>query len=107
MSSYRCMRTILFFDLPVVKARQRKMYARFVKSIKKLGFVMMQESVYCKMDLDDRAANSTKKDVSKILPKEGYVALLKITEKQFASIEYLLGENPSDVINDDSRVVVL
>jgi CRISPR-associated protein Cas2 len=47
------------------------------------------------------------KQVKEILPKEGYVAILTITEKQFASIEYLLGEPDTDVVTTDERVVVI
>lgn len=85
------MRTIIFFDLPTEKSSQRKAYTKFVKNIKKSGFIMMQESVYVKFDLDQRAALSSLNTVKKICPNEGSVALLSITEKQFASITYLLG----------------
>lgn len=49
---YRFMRLILFFDLPVEKAAERRAYAKFVRGIEKLGFYMLQESVYVKMCLD-------------------------------------------------------
>jgi CRISPR-associated protein Cas2 len=107
MNSLRCMRLILFFDLPVVKERQRRDYARFVKSIKREGFYMLQESVYVKLNMDERAAASSVKQVRELLPKEGYVAVLTVTEKQFASIEYILGEPESDVVSSDERVVVI
>ena len=49
--SSRFMRLVLFFDLPVIKTSQRKAYTKFVKDIKKIGFYMLQESVYIKMCL--------------------------------------------------------
>lgn len=101
------MRTILFFDLPTETAAMRRAYAKFVKELKKVGFSMLQESVYIKLDTDDRAASSTKKKVEQILPKEGFIAMLKITEKQFASIDYLLGESESDVITNNERLIEL
>ncbi len=68
---------------------------------------MLQESVYIKLNMDERAAESSVKQVKEILPPDGYIALLKITEKQFASIDYLLGEPSTDVVTNDERMVVL
>ena len=47
--SYRFMRAILFFDLPVEKVSQRSAYRSFLKNIKKIGFYMLQKSVYVKL----------------------------------------------------------
>ena len=43
------MRIIVFFDLPVITAKSRRDYYNFRKYLIKSGFVMMQESVYCKL----------------------------------------------------------
>lgn len=105
--SYRFMRAILFFDLPVEKVSQQKAYRKFVKNIKKLGFYMLQKSVYVKMGIDIQAVKSTIDKVKKMCPNGGEISVLTITEKQFASIELLLGEGMSDVINNDERIVEL
>ena len=47
--SYRYMRIIVFFDLPVTTAKSRRDYYIFRKYLIKSGFVMMQESVYCNL----------------------------------------------------------
>lgn len=101
------MRLILFFDLPIVTDSQKRAYSHFVKALKKQEFYMLQESVYIKLNMDERAAESSVKQVKEILPPDGYIALLKITEKQFASIDYLLGEPSTDVVTNDERMVVL
>jgi CRISPR-associated protein Cas2 len=101
------MRLVLFFDLPSVTDSQKKEYLHFVKNIKKIGFYMLQESVYVKMDMDDRAAMSSIQQVRGILPPDGMVAVLKVTEKQFASTYYLLGDPVTDVINNDDRTIIL
>ncbi len=101
------MRSILFFDLPVEKDAQRRAYTKFVKSIKKIGFGILQKSVYIKLDMDSQSADSTKEKVKKILPKEGSVIMLRVTEKQFASMDFLVGTILTDVIMDDKRVVEL
>jgi CRISPR-associated endoribonuclease Cas2 len=101
------MRLILFFDLPVVSDRDKRAYTHFLKALKRQGFYMLQYSVYIKLNMDQRAAESSVKQVKEILPKDGYIAVLMVTEKQFASIQYLLGEPDSDVIADDERLVII
>ena len=43
------MRMIVFFDLPVLTSKQRRDYRDFRKFLLKSGFLMLQESVYCKL----------------------------------------------------------
>ena len=105
--SFRFMRLLLFFDLPMVTSEELKAYRKFVKILKKEGFYMLQESVYVKMAIDQQVITSTKSKIMKVLPNKGSVMLLSITEKQFSSIEFLLGKNKTDVINSIDRVVVL
>lgn len=101
------MRLMLFFDLPVESESQRKDYRHFIKNLKKQGFYMMQESVYVKLGIDLQAVNSTIEKIKTFLPKDGDIMVLSITEKQFANINVLLGENSTDVINSDERVIEL
>ena len=101
------MRSILFFDLPVEKDAQRRAYTKFVKNIKKIGFGILQKSVYIKLNMDAQSADSTKEKVKKVLPNEGSVIMLRVTEKRFASMDFLVGTILTDVIMDDKRVVEL
>ena len=50
------MRVIVFFDLPVKTAQDRREYARFRKKLVKSGFIMMQQSVYSKIALNQNNA---------------------------------------------------
>ena len=45
------MRTIVFFDLPNIYAKDRRNYLKFRKFLLNEGFIMMQESVYSKIVL--------------------------------------------------------
>ena len=45
----RFLRIILFFDLPVETASQRKAYAFFRKRLLTNGFIMLQKSVHRKV----------------------------------------------------------
>jgi CRISPR-associated protein Cas2 len=101
------MRLILFFDLPVGSDKQKREYTHFVKNLKKEGFYMIQYSVYAKLNMDQRAADSSIHSVKEFLPVDGVISVLTVTEKQFASIVYLLGESKSDVVSDDDRLVVI
>ena len=64
--SFRFMRTILFFDLPRETSKETRAAARFVKDIKKEGFIMLQESVYCKLMLNMSAFDALRKRLYKI-----------------------------------------
>ena len=101
------MRIMVFFDLPVTSDKNRKDYASFRKALIKNGFVMMQNSVYSKVALNPSVAKSVKEKIYKIKPPEGIVQILVITEKQFAAIEYVVGEFSSSVIENTERLVVL
>ena len=101
------MRILVFFDLPVLSLEQRRDYRSFRKFLIKDGFIMLQESVYCKMVLNESAAKAVVEQVKKNRPEDGLVQLLTVTEKQFSKMEYILGENKSDILETDERLVVL
>lgn len=103
----RFMRTMLFFDLPMVSKSELREYRRFIKFIKSKGFVMMQESVYTKLSLNESVVESTIKEIKSKLPKDGIVSVLTITEKQFTSIQHLIGEVNIDVIMNEDKVIKL
>lgn len=105
--SFRCMRIVVFFDLPSVTASEKKEYLKFRKFLISEGFIMMQESVYSKIALNDTASTLVKNRVRKNKPKEGVVQILVITEKQFSGIEYLCGENQQTIIDSEKRLIIL
>jgi CRISPR-associated endoribonuclease cas2 len=106
MSSYRYMRLILFFDLPTVTASDRKEATAFRKNLIKDGFLMLQESVYCKLSLNGTGATLTKNRVTKYLPDKGSVMMLTVTEKQFENMDICFGKH-SNVEDSDSKLVIL
>ena len=81
------MRILVFFDLPIETSKDRKIYSRFRKFLIKEGFIMMQESVYSKLTLNNSITNAIR---DKIEPPKGIVQMLVITEKQFSSMEYIV-----------------
>ncbi len=105
--SYRYMRLLVFFDLPVESSQDRREYARFRKLLIRSGFVMMQRSVYSKLAVTQAAADAQLESIRRHKPPRGTIQALIITEKQYARIEYILGERTGDVLDTDERLVVL
>lgn len=99
---------MVFFDLPVTTAVQRKNYRLFRKFLIKDGYLMAQESVYSKLVIDGAAAESAISRLRKNRPPQGLVQVLKITEKQYANIIEIVGEkNRSGAVDSTDRLVIL
>lgn len=105
--SYRFMRVIVFFDLPMLTAEERRTYVKFRKHLIKSGFIMMQQSVYCKIALNTTAANAIIANVRKAKPDSGLVQLMTITEKQYSRMEFVTGSYTGEIIDNDERFVEL
>ena len=107
MNNERFLRLLVFFDLPTETKQDRREYARFRKFLVKNGFLMMQESVYCKLLLHANAQQALLAQLRKNKPPAGLVQILTVTERQFVRIEYLVGEYSGDVIISDKRLIEL
>ena len=101
------MRLLVFFDLPMETVQDRKEYNRFRKLLIKSGFLMMQKSVYCKLSINQTAADAVLETVRQNKPPHGTIQALLITEKQYVRMEYILGERTGDVLDSDERFVEL
>jgi len=105
--SYRFMRILVMFDLPVETSTDRRMYRQFRKFLIQNGFLMLEESVYIKLVLNQTSANLLMKHIRKNSPPEGLVHMLTITEKQFSKMETVVGQVKSTVLDSTSRTVIL
>lgn len=101
------MRVMVFFDLPVLTDKNRRDYRTFRKYLIKSGFIMMQESVYCKLVPNSNIADMVSNNLEKNKPEEGLVQILKITEKQYAKMDFLVGSNSNNIIDSDERLVII
>ena len=101
------MRVLVFFDLPVTTSENRRAYTHFRKFLLKNGFLMLQESVYCKLALISTAVNAIVENIHKNKPEEGLIQLLTVTEKQYAKMDIIIGEIKSEVLDSDERLVIL
>lgn len=101
------MRVIVMFDLPITTVSGRREYTRFRKFLVKSGFLMLQESIYCKLATNDTHAETIVSNVRAHKPAEGLVQVLRITEKQFSRMEYIVGRFENGVLNSTERIVFL
>lgn len=105
--SYRFMRMLVMFDLPTETPEDRRAYRRFRKNLIENGFSMLQESVYSKLLITPSAEATTLSAIQKEKPKSGIITSLVVTEKQFASMTYLVGEYHNEVLDSDERLVII
>ncbi len=73
----------VLFDLPVLSPQQRHAYSVFRRKLKKDGFTMLQYSVYVRHCASGENAEVHIGRVKEIIPPEGLVSVLSITDKQY------------------------
>ena len=68
---------------------------------------MVQESVYCKLVPNSTMADAVTENIRRNKPGAGLVQLLKVTEKQYSKMEYIVGEKASQILDSDERLVII
>ncbi|GAP02517.1 CRISPR-associated endoribonuclease Cas2 [Fructobacillus pseudoficulneus] len=101
------MRLIVMFDLPVETTAEQRAYRQFRKALLSEGFLMMQESIYVRVVTNQKAANLLEKRIVVHVPNNGLIQTLQVTEKQYASMHFLVGEPKKDIKNRDDKVIVI
>lgn len=87
----RFMRIIVFFDLPVKTKANRREATRFRNFLLNDGYHMLQYSVYARVCNGIDAVEKHRNRIKQNLPDNGAIRMLVITEKQYESIDILLG----------------
>ena len=104
----RYMRLMVFFDLPADTAAQRREYRVFRKFLLHDGYLMLQESVYAKLVTNDGTAGAAIMRLRKNRPANGLVQVLKVTESQFATMEYITGNrNAYDEVDTMEELLII
>ena len=101
------MRVIVFFDLPMLTSAERRTYRKFRKYLIRSGFIMEQESVYSKLAVNSSAAETITLNLKKNSPTTGLVQLMRVTEKQYSKMEYIVGKRNLEILDSDERLVFL
>lgn len=91
-SKYRAMWLVAMFDLPVTTKRARKAYAEFRRALLNRGFTMLQYSVYARYCVSEEASHTHRNHLSRVLPSEGQVRFMAITDHQFGKMEVYCGK---------------
>jgi CRISPR-associated protein Cas2 len=101
------MRLMVFFDLPVSTAEQRRRAGQFRRFLKIDGYDLIQWSVYGRVINGMDAVEKHLNRLAHNLPPEGSVRALQLTEKQFSSMQILVGERRPQEKNVDARQLLL
>lgn len=105
-SGYRSMWMFAMFDLPVTTKEARKRYARFRKALLYRGFTMLQFSVYARHCASEEFADGVRQDVRAVLPPDGQVRLLGVTDRQFGKMEVYFGKMRRRAENPPSQFML-
>ncbi len=101
--------TLVFYDLPTTYDNAKKAYRVFRKSLIKMGYYQLQESVYCKSYKDKGTAKKALNILKSTSPSQGNIRALILTKKTFDSMEIILGEMKIEekILRKESNVLEL
>ena len=91
LNGYAIVWLYVMFDLPVETKAQRRLATRFRKDLLKDGFSMHQYSVYIRHCASHEAATVHIGRIKRLLPDEGLVSILKVTDRQFGDTVQFVG----------------
>lgn len=100
------MRILVMFDLPTFSSQDIRNYNQFRKLLIKDGYIMMQESIYCKLVLSASSSELAIEKLRRNRPPQGLIQALLITEKQYASMEFILGSKQESHVDNTERVLL-
>lgn len=83
---------LVLFDLPTETKKDRKQASLFRKRLIDDGFTMFQFSIYLRHCPSRENAQVHIKRVKSLLPPNGHVGILCITDKQFGMMELFVGK---------------
>lgn len=103
----RYMWMFVFFDLPVGTKTERRNATRFREFLKDDGFMMLQFSVYARVNRGEEAVDKHLARIVKRLPPKGNVRTLTVTERQYARMKLLVGESTKNERVAPQQLVLL
>lgn len=95
---------IAMFDLPTDTPKVRKAYTRFRKNLLDDGFTMMQYSIYSRHCASIENAEVHTKRMGEVVPSEGEVRILTITDNQFSRIAVYVGKKRQETPPSPSQL---
>jgi len=82
----------VFFDLPVKTKSERRVATSFRNFLIKDGYMMLQWSVYARVCNGQERVDKHMLRLQSVLPKNGSVRVLQITDKQYERMKILIGK---------------
>jgi CRISPR-associated protein Cas2 len=83
---------LVLFDLPTDTKEAKDQYRYFRESLLEDGYQMLQYSVYSRPCPSEENANTHSSRIQRILPPDGHVRILTLTDKQFERMIVFFGK---------------
>ena len=106
LSAYRGMWLFAMFDLPTKTKEDRRRYARFRNTLLDEGFSMLQYSVYARYCANEQFNDAQRRRLREVMPPEGQVRLVSITDHQFGKQEVFCGKRPQEPENVPKQLLL-
>ena len=94
------------FDLPVKTKKDRKRYVQFRQKLLAEGFSMLQFSVYARYCSSEDMSQSLRERVRRVIPQNGQVRLMAITDRQFGKMDVYFGKRSQPVEKPPSQLML-
>ena len=98
---------MVFFDLPVKTKPERKAATNFRQFLLKDGYIMLQFSVYSRLCQGQGGVDKHINRLVSNLPPEGKIRALQVTDRQYARMKLLLGEQKTEEKLGHEQLVLL
>lgn len=83
---------LIMYDLPHMTKKQRRIAQRFRNKLLRLGFNMLQYSVYLRILSSQHEKEQVISQIKQILPTEGTVRIISLTETEYEKMKLLSGQ---------------
>ena len=103
---YRTVWVIALFDLPTDTRQARADYRLFREALLQDGFIMLQYSVYARHCASEENSLVHKYRIKSVLPPDGEVRIMVLTDKQFGRMEVYFGAVRSPTESAPSQVML-
>ncbi len=96
------------YDLPVKTKEEQKNYSDFRNSLIKLGYIMVQYSIYTKFCKNKVEMHKQLNRLLKMNPKFGDIRVLTLTEHQYTNMIFIKGKMRENekLISDNPMIII-
>lgn len=104
LNPYRIMWVVVMFDLPTTTKEHQRRAQLFREGLLKRSFTMMQYSVYMRHAMSREEMETQIEQVRKLMPPEGLVQIMHLTDKQFGMIRTFWGRQEQVARGDPQQL---